>query len=75
MFLAETVVYQNLRSVSLPTGSTCNVFVSLARYVWENLEVGYIQGMCDLVAPLLVIFDDGEFELNWMEVYSEHCQQ
>jgi len=28
-------------------------------YVWENLEVGYIQGMCDLLAPLLVIFDDG----------------
>lgn len=27
-------------------------------YAWENLEVGYIQGMCDLVAPLLVIFDD-----------------
>lgn len=28
------------------------------RYVWEHLEVGYMQGMCDLVAPLLVIFDD-----------------
>lgn len=27
-------------------------------YVWENIDVGYIQGMCDLVAPLLVIFDD-----------------
>ncbi|XP_049839017.1 small G protein signaling modulator 1-like isoform X1 [Schistocerca gregaria] len=27
-------------------------------YVWEHLEVGYMQGMCDLVAPLLVIFDD-----------------
>ena len=27
-------------------------------YVWENLEVGYMQGMCDLVAPLLVIIDD-----------------
>lgn len=27
-------------------------------YVWENLNIGYIQGMCDLVAPLLVIFDD-----------------
>jgi len=30
------------------------------RYVWENIEVGYVQGMCDLAAPLLVIFDDGE---------------
>lgn len=28
------------------------------RYVWEHLDVGYMQGMCDLVAPLLVIFDD-----------------
>ena len=33
---------------------------SCRRYVWENIEVGYVQGMCDLAAPLLVIFDDGE---------------
>lgn len=26
--------------------------------MWEHLEIGYMQGMCDLVAPLLVIFDD-----------------
>jgi len=31
------------------------------RYVWENIDIGYIQGMCDLVAPLLVILDDGGF--------------
>ncbi|XP_037936319.1 small G protein signaling modulator 1 [Teleopsis dalmanni] len=30
----------------------------ISTYVWEHLEVGYMQGMCDLVAPLLVIFDD-----------------
>ncbi|XP_055294871.1 small G protein signaling modulator 1-like isoform X2 [Sitodiplosis mosellana] len=30
----------------------------ICTYVWEHLEVGYMQGMCDLVAPLLVIFDD-----------------
>lgn len=30
------------------------------RYVWQHLEVGYVQGMCDIVAPLLVILDDGE---------------
>lgn len=30
----------------------------MCSYVWENIEVGYIQGMCDLVAPLLVILDD-----------------
>ena len=27
-------------------------------YVWQNLEVGYMQGMCDLVGPLLVIFEE-----------------
>ena len=28
------------------------------RYVWCHLDFGYMQGMCDLVAPLLVIIDD-----------------
>lgn len=27
-------------------------------YVWEHLDIGYMQGMCDLVAPLLVIFNE-----------------
>ena len=43
-------------------GAFCYVWLSACaggRYVWENLEVGYIQGMCDLLAPLLVVFDDG----------------
>lgn len=30
----------------------------MCTYVWENIEIGYIQGMCDLAAPLLVILDD-----------------
>nr|XP_045595808.1 small G protein signaling modulator 1-like [Procambarus clarkii] len=30
----------------------------MCTYVWEHLDTGYMQGMCDLVAPLLVIFDD-----------------
>ncbi|KAL0266337.1 UNVERIFIED_CONTAM: hypothetical protein PYX00_008911 [Menopon gallinae] len=30
----------------------------MCTYVWEHLEIGYMQGMCDLVAPLLVIFDE-----------------
>ncbi|XP_051268848.1 small G protein signaling modulator 1 isoform X1 [Dicentrarchus labrax] len=27
-------------------------------YVWQHLDTGYVQGMCDLLAPLLVILDD-----------------
>ncbi|EDV23756.1 uncharacterized protein TRIADDRAFT_57273 [Trichoplax adhaerens] len=30
----------------------------MCSFVWEHLDIGYVQGMCDLAAPLLVIFDD-----------------
>lgn len=34
------------------------ISIHFPRYVWEHLDTGYMQGMCDLVAPLLVVFDD-----------------
>ncbi|XP_036392222.1 small G protein signaling modulator 2 isoform X1 [Megalops cyprinoides] len=30
----------------------------MCSYVWEHLEMGYVQGMCDLLAPLMVILED-----------------
>jgi hypothetical protein len=32
----------------------------IASYIWENTSTGYSQGMCDLMAPLLVIFQNEE---------------
>ncbi|BFZ04787.1 hypothetical protein BsWGS_07825 [Bradybaena similaris] len=40
----------------------------MCTYVWQHLDVGYVQGMCDLVAPLLVIFDEESL------AYSCFCQ-
>ncbi|XP_049594915.1 small G protein signaling modulator 1 isoform X1 [Syngnathus scovelli] len=30
----------------------------MCSYVWQHLDMGYVQGMCDILAPLLVILDD-----------------
>uniref|UniRef100_A0A8C9AXG5 Small G protein signaling modulator 1 n=1 Tax=Prolemur simus TaxID=1328070 RepID=A0A8C9AXG5_PROSS len=30
----------------------------MCSYIWQHIEIGYVQGMCDLLAPLLVILDD-----------------
>ncbi|KAG8012041.1 Small G protein signaling modulator 1 [Nibea albiflora] len=32
----------------------------MCSYIWRHLDIGYVQGMCDLLAPLLVILDDGD---------------
>ncbi|XP_064022590.1 small G protein signaling modulator 2 isoform X10 [Pogoniulus pusillus] len=32
----------------------------MCSYVWEHLEDGYVQGMCDLLAPLMVILDNDQ---------------
>ena len=36
----------------------------MCTYVWLNLKQGYFQGMCDIAAPLLVIFDDGTYSFS-----------
>lgn len=39
--------------------------VSSNSYVWDgHLNPGYVQGMCDIVAPLLIVFDDGMWWLS-----------
>ncbi|XP_029468392.1 small G protein signaling modulator 2 isoform X2 [Rhinatrema bivittatum] len=32
----------------------------MCSYVWEHLDVGYVQGMCDLLAPLMVVLDNDQ---------------
>ena len=36
------------------------VHANYPRYCWIHQELGYVQGMCDILAPLLVLMDDGE---------------
>ncbi|KAG9339575.1 hypothetical protein JZ751_023466, partial [Albula glossodonta] len=39
----------------------------MCSYIWQHLDIGYVQGMCDLLAPLLVILDD---ELVYDDVFA-----
>nr|XP_033777244.1 small G protein signaling modulator 2 isoform X3 [Geotrypetes seraphini] len=32
----------------------------MCSYVWEHLDIGYVQGMCDLLAPLMVVLDNDQ---------------
>lgn len=43
--------FKNVKNLDKLRNIMCN-------YVWQHLDVGYVQGMCDLAAPFLVIFDD-----------------
>ncbi|XP_071848612.1 small G protein signaling modulator 1-like isoform X2 [Apostichopus japonicus] len=47
----------------------------MCTYVWEHLDVGYVQGMCDLVAPLLVILEDEAKTYNcFCELMKRMCK-
>ena len=44
-------------------------------YVWDHLDVGYMQGMCDLVAPLLVVMEDEMVVYNCFQALMERMIQ
>ncbi|XP_022364815.1 small G protein signaling modulator 2 isoform X2 [Enhydra lutris kenyoni] len=44
----------------------------MCSYVWEHLDVGYAQGMCDLLAPLLVVLDNDQLAYS---CFSHHMKR
>lgn len=60
LYFATVDLYVNVWSWMMNDVFTLVCLRLLCSYVWEHLEMGYVQGMCDLLAPLMVILDDGE---------------
>ncbi|KAA3672405.1 small G protein signaling modulator 2, partial [Paragonimus westermani] len=53
----------DIQSIPSPDQSELNVNLQKLRniictWVWLHLDAGYVQGMCDLLAPLLIILED-----------------
>ncbi|XP_036762041.2 small G protein signaling modulator 2 isoform X3 [Manis pentadactyla] len=47
----------------------------MCSYVWEHLDIGYVQGMCDLLAPLLVILDNDQLAYSCFSLLMKRMSQ
>lgn len=47
----------------------------MCSYVWEYLDVGYVQGMCDLLVFFLVIFDNDQLVYSCFSYFMKRMSQ